>query len=323
MIIQPQDITFDKEPFSMLIYGSPNIGKTTLAMTAPNPLLIDLEHGYKRTSPAHRCQVSWPTNPNMHPYEEIKADVENADAYETIIFDTGAALIQLMKDWAAKKKGTVLRNGEFDMRRGFGVVNAEFESLTSYIKNVLKKNIIYLFHPVESQDNAGNSYIRLMCEGKVKNTVWNSCDFGAYYQYIGNKRTLCFQQTDEYFTKHCHRIDQNLTVPEFPADRRSAFLTDEVFSKAHANIEEENKFYAAEKEQYKLVMDSAKQMIETITDAESATRVCKDILALKHALTSKKECSNMLKQKASSLGLRYNKSTDSYIPKEDQSSGAV
>lgn len=318
MIIQPENITFEKEPFSLLLYGSPNIGKTTLAMTSPNPLLIDLEHGYKRTNPAHRCQVSWPTNQSMHPYEEIKADVENASAYETIIFDTGAALIQLMKDWAAKKKGTVLRNGEFDMRRGFGVVNAEFESLTSYIKNVLKKNIIYIFHPTETQDNAGNSYIRLMCEGKVKNTVWNSCDFGAYYQYIGNQRTLCFQQTDEYFTKRCHGIDQNIIVPEFPSDRRSTFLADEVFNKALVNIETENKFYAVEREQYERVMETVHAMVNSVVDVETANRAANDLPGLAHAITSMHEARALLAEKTRSLGLTYSKSAGGYIAKEEK-----
>lgn len=314
MIIQPQDITFKKEPFSMLIYGSPNIGKTTLAMTAPNPLIIDLENGYKRTHPAHRCQVSKPSNPNMHPYEEIRQDIDAATMYDTIILDTGAAMIQLLKDWAAKKKGTVLRSGEFDMRRGFGVVNAEFESLTSYVKNVLQKNIIYLFHPAEATDSRGNPYIRLACEGKVKNTVWNSCDFGAYYQYLGDKRTLCFVQTDEYFTKHCHGIDRNYEVPDFPTDRRSTFLSD-IFAEAHANIEKENAFFSEDKKQYAIVMETVPKMLDAVVDAESAGKVREDILNLKHALTSKQECSKMLQEKTKSLGLTYSKSAGGYIKK--------
>jgi replication-associated recombination protein RarA len=33
-----------------LIYGDPGIGKTTLANTAPNPLLLDFDRGAHRSS---------------------------------------------------------------------------------------------------------------------------------------------------------------------------------------------------------------------------------------------------------------------------------
>ena len=40
-IVRPQDMDFSKQTSSAIIYGSPGMGKTTLAISAPKPVLID------------------------------------------------------------------------------------------------------------------------------------------------------------------------------------------------------------------------------------------------------------------------------------------
>ena len=42
-IFTPETETFQDQRFSMLLYGAPGVGKTTLACSAPKPLLIDLD----------------------------------------------------------------------------------------------------------------------------------------------------------------------------------------------------------------------------------------------------------------------------------------
>ena len=41
MITSPTDIRFDDKKLSVIIAGVPGIGKTTLALSSPKPLLID------------------------------------------------------------------------------------------------------------------------------------------------------------------------------------------------------------------------------------------------------------------------------------------
>ena len=66
-------------------------------------------------------------------------------------------------------------------------------------------------------------------------------------------------------------------------------------------------------------MATVRQMVETITNAESANKVSADIQTLQHASTSKKESAKMLNDKAKSLGLRYSASAKGYI--KDQKEG--
>lgn len=54
MIKQPNELTFNDKKFSMILYGSPGVGKTTLALFAPNPILIDFDRGVSRVKSYHR-----------------------------------------------------------------------------------------------------------------------------------------------------------------------------------------------------------------------------------------------------------------------------
>ena len=54
MIIQPENMRFDDKKIFMILSGLPGVGKTTLALSAPNPLLIDCDQGIVRVDPAHR-----------------------------------------------------------------------------------------------------------------------------------------------------------------------------------------------------------------------------------------------------------------------------
>ena len=72
-IVQPNEMTelFHDKKFSMIIAGSPGIGKTTLALSAPNPLLFDLDKGISRVKAQHRKQASIVEN-----YNEMLDDMQ-------------------------------------------------------------------------------------------------------------------------------------------------------------------------------------------------------------------------------------------------------
>ena len=53
-IYQPEERDFRSKKFSMIIAGAPGSGKTTLAMSAPHPVLVDLDKGVSRIRAMHR-----------------------------------------------------------------------------------------------------------------------------------------------------------------------------------------------------------------------------------------------------------------------------
>ena len=315
MIVTPENMSFDSKKFSMILYGSPGVGKTTLALSAPDPILIDFDRGMSRVRTQHRK-----TSIFCDTYEDVLTDLESPAMkdFQTIVVDTGGSFITYLQDWAmrADPKVNKQKNGAISLK-GFGAVKQEFSRFTGYVRDTLNKNLIYVFHSMEQTDKDGNVQVRLMCEGAAKNIVWTPCDFGGYVQMIGNQRVVCFTPEQEYFAKGCHGIKGQMVVPELGPNDENNFIT-KLFDKAKANIAAEAEAYAPIKAQYEAVMETVRKMLESVTDAESANKVCTDIQALAHASTSLKESSKMLKDKAASIGLVYSKSAAGFIkePKE-------
>ena len=315
MIVTPENMSFDSKKFSMILYGSPGVGKTTLALSAPDPILIDFDRGMSRVKAQHRKPAIFCST-----YEEVLNDIQSPAMkdFQTIVVDTGGSFITFLQDWAMRTNPAQNRqkNGAISLK-GFGAVKTEFVRFTNYVKDTLDKNLIYVFHSQEQSDKDGNSQQRLMCEGAAKNIVWTPCDFGGYVQMIGNQREICFSPEQEFFAKGCHGITGHLKVPELGPNDTNDFIT-RIFAQAKANIAAEAEAYAPIKAQYEAVMETVRKMVDTVTDAESADKVSADIQALAHASTSLKESSKMLKDKAASLGLRYSASAKGFIkaPKE-------
>lgn len=312
MIVQPESMDFSTQRFSAIIYGAPGVGKTTLALSAPDPTLLDFDRGVSRVRAQHRKATSV-----CNTYEEVLADINSPEMaqFQTIVIDTGGSFITFLKDWAMRtKQGAKLKNGEFNPLKGFGFVKAEVNRFTEDIKTRLNKNIIYVFHSVESADKDGNPMQRLMCEGSTRNTVWTPCDFGGYVQMIGDQRYICFTPEQEYFAKGCHGIVGKRLVPVLTEDKPNDFMT-RLFNEARANIEKENEAYAPVRAQYEDVMREVADICGKVSDADSANAALATIRGLDHALTSRRESIVELNNKAIALGLKYDKTSDRYVEK--------
>lgn len=312
-IIRPENMDFTQQKFSAIIYGAPGVGKTTLALSAPSPLLIDFDHGISRVRLQHRVASIIPEN-----YEEVLGDCTPADLaeFETIVIDTGGSFVTYLKDWAFRTKSDArTKSNQFNSLKGFGYVKTEFASFTDKLKTVLNKNVIFVFHSQEQADKDGNPNQRLMCEGSARNTVWNSCDFGGYLQMIGSQRMLCFSPEQEYFAKGTHGITGRIPVPALGDDTPNDFMT-RLFAKARANIIAENEALAPIKAQYEATMAKVREIIAQVEDVETANAALGTIPAMEHALTSKKEASALLKARTDALGLKYSKDAGGYIKRE-------
>lgn len=303
-IVKPEKMNFENQKFSAIIYGSPGVGKTTLACSAPSPVLIDFDRGVSRVRADHRCPTII-----CETYEEVLQDIHSPEMaeFETVIIDTGGSFVTFLKDWAMRTKPSALtKSGDFNGLKGFGFVKSEFANFVNIIKSVLNKNVIFIFHTDEKADKDGNPIQRLVCEGSVKNTVWNSCDFGGYVQMIGTQRTICFTPEQEFFAKGTHGIHGKHLVPILTDEVPNIFMTN-LFKAARQHIVAEKDYFVPLQQQYDETMAKVKEVIENVVDAETANAAVDSILNLPHALTSKKEASALLKQKTDALGLIYSR----------------
>lgn len=309
MIVRPEEMSFENKKFVVILYGSPGIGKTTLAFSAPKPILVDFDKGVSRVKVYHRKDTIMCSN-----YKEVLSDIASPAIkdYETIVIDTGGSFVTYLQDWAMKENPALntQKNGAISLK-GFGAVKAEFIRFSNYVRDILNKNLIYVFHSVEEKDKEGNPMQRLLCEGSARNLVWQPADLGGYIQMIGNKRTISFTPEQEFFAKGCYGIEGRKEIPTLSPTDKNDFLT-RLFEEAKENLKKESEVFLPVKQKYEEVMEQAKDIVEAAQTADDVNKAVEELQKLDHALTSKKESALLLHEKAASLGLTYDKASKTY-----------
>lgn len=310
MIRKPNEIQDKKKKIRILIAGYPGIGKSTLALSAPKPLHIDVDFGIDRIEPRYRKDYIQPQS-----YDEILQDLTplNVQDYETLVFDTGGKLISLMGLWAIKQNP---KNGQRDgslSLKGYGCVGREFVRLMDYCFYELDKNIVIVFHATEEKDG-DNTRLRIKVEGQTKNNVWEPMDLGGFVEMYGNDRTIGFSNCERYFAKGTRGIHGVMKIPELTEGSANDFLT-KLFAKYNAISEAEVQKNAEEQEAYNEVMLCGRAIIEGIFDAESANAAISEYKQLNHVLTSSKELGAALNAKTKKLGLVFDKEQGAYVEK--------
>lgn len=297
---KPAELDFSNKKFMAIISGQPGLGKTTLALSAPNPFLFDTDNGVARVKAEHRCPTS-----TVSSYEELLEDMKSEEyrAAETIVIDTGGTLVQLMKPWAKKKDARAAKNGQ----AMFGVIKQEFDHLCYQIRSLDRKHLVVVFHTTE-QVKGDTIQTRLSCEGSSKDIVWTPADFGGHMYIENRSRMIGFSPTDEYFAKGCFGITGTMPVPTLQPGQPNDFLT-RLFQDAQQRISEESQIYQGERDAYQAAMEQGKVAIETVVDPDTAKAASDLIASLSHALTSKRELRALFNKRIKEQGIQYNKET--------------
>lgn len=305
MIKKPSDMIEQTSKFRVLIAGYPGIGKTTLGLSAPKPLLIDVDFGINRVMASARKDYIQPES-----YEELLNDLSgDLSDYETIVVDTGGKLLELMKTYVikndiknAKKDGTL-------SLQGYGAVGREFTRFMNYIYFELKKHCVIIFHAVEEKQDE-DTKLRILVEGSTKNTVWQNVELGGFIEMRGNKKTIGFDNCERYFAKSSFGIKGNHIIPELDENTPNDFLT-KLFEQADNNIHQESKVFEEQRKEYEEIINKYVPIIENMTP-ETVQEVSDLMKTIEHKLTSKKELSARFLEKLKSLNMQWNKETQQY-----------
>lgn len=304
MIVKPENMDFSNKNIIMIISGLPGVGKTTLALSAPDVVLIDADEGMARVKPEHRRDSSM-----VKTYEDLLDDIKSFEGhYKTVVIDTCGALIDLMKDWAMRNEPSASKKSGGFSQQGYGFVKTEFLRLSAELRK--KFNVVFLFHA--SKDRQGDDvFYDIVCEGSTKTLVWQPADLGAYLHIVNGERYLGFTPTMNYNAKAAYGIKGLVKVPELKDGDPNDFLT-KLFVKVKENIAAESSVLGPQKKQYEETMAAGKLAIETIQKPEDVTEAMNAIKSLTHALTSERELKAALNERLKELRIVYNKGSKVY-----------
>lgn len=306
LIKSPQEIVVNPT-IQMLIYGQAGVGKTTLALSAPAPLLIDTDGGVSRVNPGHRCDTVQVTD-----YQEV-LDVLNEDLskYQTIIIDTGGKLLDLMGVYLVRRNSKLAkRNGALTMD-GFGERKAEFKRFCRLIRT-LGKHIIFVAHRETKKDHDDNVRYVPIFGGSSYDDLVTDLDLVGYVEAYGRQRVITFDPTDKNDGKNTVNMPATVELPAVVDKAGIAaandFVTVHVIEAFRHRLEEQAKL----NELFAEAMEVVKASIECVTDADTANEVAAKLKKMEHVGNSKIYASRLLRDKCRDLGLTFNKEGGCY-----------
>ena len=221
LIKKPSELNA-KSPISCLIYGQPGVGKTTLALSAPKPLLIDLDRGLHRVARKFHSDSLQVNN-----FDEIIEVLSSSaiNEYESIVIDTLGKLVDQISDWACKKSPNLKQYDGTLSLKGWGVVKAKFSEFLRDMMR-LEKHLIFVAHEKEEKDDDIIKKRPDVCGSAGKDIV-KELDLMGYMCIRKKKRVISFTPDDNYYAKNCFDLEP---IIEIPADSNN-FVGDKLLSK--------------------------------------------------------------------------------------------
>lgn len=165
--------------FRIVIYGTPGIGKSTLASYAPRPLFMDLEGGLNQID-CHRTLrcTSW-----MDCIESMQI-VAETDTYDTLVIDTISAMDSVLTRKINDENPKQPKNlAQWGWQTGFEVLAASWSLFLKHL-DVLQekhgKNVILVGHSTiqKMEDPTSDPYDRYTIDTHKKNipVIVNNAD---------------------------------------------------------------------------------------------------------------------------------------------------
>ena len=305
LIRKPSEIEVQTK-IKALIYGQAGMGKTTMGVSGPKPLLIDCDNGVHRINIAHQVDCVQVTC-----YEDVLEVLkEDLSAYETLVIDTGGKLLDFMAFYIIKKNPKMGKSNGALTLQGYGERKGEFIQFCKLVSS-LNKHLIFVAHRETSKDGDNTRYTPLF-GGSSYDTLVTELDLVGYLEANGRKRTVTFDPTDRNDGKNTCNLPSMMEVPTVVDQEGNglvnSFLTDNVINPYLKNLEKRKQTTKV----FDSVMDEIKSNIEVITDAQSANDFVSRIDAFEHVGSSKKMAGSLLAKKAKELGLKLNKTTKLY-----------
>ena len=292
----------------MMIYGQSGMGKTTVALSAPKPLLLDFDNGVKRINLAHLDGVDIVQVTSWQDVQQVLQ--EDLSAYQTIVVDTIGKMMDFIISYKCGTRQPQIRD--------WGGINAEFSWLTRTLSS-LNKNVVFVAHRDTRKEGDDTVFIPALRE-KSYNSIVTELDLLGYLEMKNEngvqKRTITFDPTSRNDGKNTCNLPGIMFVPGIldkngNPTAKNDFITTQVI-RPYLNMLQVKKEEAAK---YDKVVEEIREQIELITDAASANEVAKIINNFNHVGSSLAKARDMFGKKVKELGLVFDKETKTYADK--------
>ena len=330
LIKQPSEIQ-EKKNLVMLVYGSPGDGKTTLAISAPKPVLLDMDGGVGRTLAAHRCPVVQGLNGKPLPWMPNPANKVNGEdepsvlgaldeirslPFETVVVDTVGKLLDAMSESLMRTNPALRqRDGSLSLK-GYGARKRMFKDFVSQCLS-MGKNVVFIAHAQESK--VGDDIkVSPIIGGSSETDLMTEIDLAGYLTNIGGKRLLFWGNdgsglAKQFTAKNTCFLPNVMEVPVV-ADAMGNVTAPNTFLTEVIGMYEENQLRKEElNTRYAKLIDEGKKTISLAGNVKQLNKTREALSEVEVIYDSKLVLGKALNARAKELGCKYDKEKNAYV----------
>lgn len=171
----------------MMIYGQAGMGKTTVALSAPKPLLLDFDNGVKRVNMAHLDGIDIVQVSSWQDVQQVLQ--EDLSAYQTIVVDTIGKMMDFIISYKCGTRQPQIKD--------WGGINAEFSWMTRTLSS-LNKNVVFVAHRDTRKEGDDTVFIPALRENRTTLLLRNLICWGIWKCAM---RTVC-RSVQSHLTPH-------------------------------------------------------------------------------------------------------------------------
>ena len=318
---KPADLNVSQN-VKALIYGQPGVGKSSVALSAPQPVLLDFDGGVQRVNGAF--QVPTLQVENWAQVNEALAEIEaNGIPCKTIVIDTAGKMLDYMSAAIIKDSPKYGKTDGSLTLQGYGVRKSMFINFLKRVA-IMGKHLVFVAHEREEKEGE-KKVIRPEIGGSSAGDLIKELDLVGYMQsfsyeavkdgkhVIVAERTVSWSPTEKFYGKNTcnlpavHAVATNI-------DENGNIIGDNNFlTLVFAQYEDNLKNTANTRAKYDKLLDSFTKGIEAVKDADSANEVFGKIENYNgHVWDSKVRTEKLLEAKAQTLKLKFDAINQKY-----------
>jgi len=296
----------------MMIFGSPGMGKTTVALSAPKPLLLDFDNGVKRVNMAHLEGVDIVQVENWGEIQTLLQQQQSDLApYSTIVVDTIGKMMDFIITHCCGTRQPQIKD--------WGRINQEFTWFTHALTS-LNKHTVFVAHRDTRKEGEETVFIPALRE-KNYNAIVTELDLLGYLEMKSERgvqmRTITFDPTSRNDGKNTCNLPSIMQIPTILNSQAqptapNVFIAEKVINPYLSMLEVK----AEERRKYDELIETIAEDVNNITDAQSANDFAGRIKEYKHIGSSMAKARSLFGAKVKELGLVYDSESKTYADAE-------
>lgn len=308
MFKKPSELAYNST-IKALVYGQPGLGKSTLALSTPNPVLFDFDGGIQRVNGAFQCPTLQVQNWNevLQALQELETQ---SNDFMTIVIDTAGKMLDYMSTYIIQQDNRLgKRDGSLTLQ-GFGARKIMFINFLKRV-SMMGKHVIFVAHEREEKDG-DIRIVRPEIGGSSAGDLIKELDLVGYMQAIGNKRTISWTPQEKFYAKNTCNLPPMQEIPVIIDAQGKIIGHNDFMSKIFENYDSYLKQESNTRKEYDELILEIEGEVACISDAEQANSYVLSMKDKKQIWDSNAHAKSLITDRCKELGLKFNKNTKKY-----------